>query len=130
MPESAAMKGRSNNELINPAGALDGLPRYRRLLIGLGAAISGFVAGLCGSAIFYVTLAARKPVSPWISSALAISLLVVALFMILVWWRLWFGPRAWLDRMINRMFLRTYFSLVWVILLLMAFGPVKMAQNP
>ena len=111
------MIARHEDELSNPVAALDGLPRYRRVLIGLAAAVSGLFAGLVGVVVLYVTLMARQGASPWISSALGAGLLIVALFMALVWFRLWFGPREWLDRAINRLFRRSYGYLLWAVIL-------------
>ena len=111
-------------ELSNPVAMLDGLPLYRRLLMGLAAAVSALVASLVGTAICYVTLMGGD-VSPWISSTLGGGLLLVAVFMGLVSARLWFGPHEWIDRAINRLFLRSYMYLLWAVILLMAFASIN-----
>jgi hypothetical protein len=117
---------RHEEELFNPVAALDGLPRWRRMLVGLAAVVSGLFAGLAGVVVLYGTLIARKAASPWFSSALGGSLLIVALYLCLVWLRLWFGPREWLDRAVNRLFLRSYVYLIWAIVLLLVFVAIKL----
>jgi hypothetical protein len=116
-------------ELTNPVAALDGLPLYRRALMGLAAGVSALFAGLAGAAVLYATLTAQNGTSPWISTALGGGLLLVALFMGMVWLRLWFGPRPWLDRAINRIFWRSYGYLLVSVVLLMVFVAIKLAAR-
>jgi hypothetical protein len=123
------MKSDRENELANPVAALDGLPLYRRVPMGCAAMVSGIFAGVIGGATLHVTFATDREVNPWVATIVGPGLLVVGLFMVLVWLRLWFGPREWLDRTINRLFMRSYGYLVLVVVSLMVFGMIKMSRK-
>ena len=118
-----------DDELSNPVAPLDDLPVYRRILVGLAAAFSGLFAALVGSMILHATLVVRQKGNPWISATMGWGLLVVAFFLTLVWYRLWFGPRDWLDRTINRLFLRCHYDLVLITLFLIVAAIITLAAR-
>ena len=123
------MNAGHKDDLSNPVAALDDLPRYRRVLVGAAAAFSSLFAALVGAVVLYFTFTAKRGPNPWISSAFGAGLLTVALFMALVTLRLWFGSREWLDRTINRIFVRSYFSLLWAVIVLMAIVAITLSAG-
>jgi hypothetical protein len=117
------------NEFSNPVAALDGLPGFRRALMGLAALVSGGVAGLAGTGILYAVFVHPALLGRGLASTLGGSFLIVALFLALVWVRLWFGPRRWLDRAIDRMFLRNYIYIISIAVLVMIFATWVMIRG-
>jgi hypothetical protein len=124
----AIIFGRYENQFINPAGALDRVPRYRRVLIGLCAGITALFSGLLGGLFVYGSIVGRQGVRLWLASFAGTALLVVAFFMSLVWLRLWFGPREWIDRAINKVFMKVYVYLMLLVVGVMVVATAVMAK--
>ena len=102
------------NELADPAGTLDSVPLVRRAIMGFYALISGCFFGLLGIGLVGGAIATGPARGVWtwqtfVIQAVGGGLLTFSVFLLLVWLRLWFGRRAWLDRTINRLFWRVYF---------------------
>src|SRR5687767_12368584 len=93
----AIIFGRYENEFRNPAGALDRVPFYRRVLVGLAVGITSLFSGFFGVAFIYVSIVGRQGGKHWFASFAGAALLAISFFMSLVWLRLWFGPRRWLN---------------------------------
>jgi hypothetical protein len=112
-----------HRESFNAAAALERLPRFRQVVTGFGALVSAGFAGLSGTAILFAVFTNRAGRAParWLLPAIGGGLLIVALFMVLVWLRLWFGPRPWLDRTINRIFWRSYGYLLLAVISLLVY---------
>jgi ClpA/ClpB-like protein len=105
------------NELADPAGTLDSVPLVRKAIMGFYALISGCFFGLLGIGLVGGAIATGPARGVWtwqtvVIQAVGAGLLTFSVFLLLVWLRLWFGRRAWLDRMINRLFWRVYFILM------------------
>lgn len=83
------------------------IPRVRRVPIGLAALISTAYFGFVGAVVVYADLVGRLGGGLAVWALLGTALLGISVCMMLVWLRLWFGPRAWLDRMLSRMLLRS-----------------------
>jgi hypothetical protein len=103
---------------------LDEIPSRRRWLVGLGALISVVPAAFFGVA-FIVAPARNVPLMLLKTIELGPGLLCVAAFMFLVWLRLWFGKRQWIDSTLQFLFPRAYIYLVLGICVLLIFGHIK-----
>jgi hypothetical protein len=124
-----AFLGRYESEFVNPAGALNRVPRYRRILIGLCAGISALFISLFGGVFVYLSIVHWQGGPAWIASCIGAALLIVAFFMALVWLRLWFGSREWIDRAINRVFVKVYVYLMLLVIALLVVATVVMARG-
>jgi hypothetical protein len=105
--------------------ALDAISPYRRWLIGFGALISAVPAAFFGVAFI---LARSQNVAIRILKGLGLGtgLLCVAAFMLLVWVRLWFGRRMWIDAALSALLGATYVYLFIGVWALLSFVCVKL----
>ena len=99
---------------------LDTMPPYRRWLMGLGALTSALPAAFFGVA--FILARVQNPVVRIVKGmGLGTGLLCVAAFMLLVWLRLWFGKRKWLDSALSLLFGKTYVYLLISVCILCSF---------
>ena len=115
-------------DLGDPVSAsVDGLRRSLQVLMGLVAAGTSLFVAFVGVLVFWIALVERQSTFPLLSAAPGLGLVVGALFMALMWVRLWFGPCRWLDPAIDQLFLKRYSGLFWVLvpaLIILAFAPL------
>jgi len=107
---------------------LDAIPPYRRWLIGFGALTSAVPAAFFGVA-FNLVHGQNLAIRIVKGIGLGTGLLCVAAFMLLVWLRLWFGRRKWIDSALSVLFGRTYVYLLIGVSVLCSFVFVQLVMG-
>lgn len=113
---------------LDPAKELNSLTPFERFTCGLGALSSSVAAAFFGAGL--IDGAVNGKVHWTITcTGLGGGLLAVSAFMFLVWMRLWFGGRPWLDAAINNLFWKVYFYLPLGILVLCVWGQLVLLRE-